>query len=117
MNKCPVCGYDRLEFPPRNYSICACCGTEFGYDDRILTHEQLRNSWIAKGYPWFDEAEVRSNDWNPVQQLLNAGYFGFQQAADKQLPVPVRVQPVSARMFISTEFGAIADNRAFATAA
>ena len=73
MNRCPVCGYDRLEFPPSNYSICACCGTEFGYDDRVLTHDQLRDAWIKRGGPWFDEAEPKPPGWDPFQQLTKAG--------------------------------------------
>jgi hypothetical protein len=73
---CPVCGYDALEFPPRDFSICACCGTEFGYDDRVLTHSDLRAEWIAKGCPWFDIDEPRPVDWNPYEQLVRAGLFG-----------------------------------------
>jgi hypothetical protein len=66
---CPVCGYDRLELPPQNYSICACCGTEFGYDDRLLTHAQLRREWIERGFPWFDADEPRPARWDPMHQL------------------------------------------------
>ena len=33
MFQCPVCGYDQLPGPPANFSICSCCGTEFGNDD------------------------------------------------------------------------------------
>jgi len=57
---CPVCGYNALEFPPRDHSICACCGTEFGYDDRVLTHQQLRDEWVSKGCLWFDCDERRA---------------------------------------------------------
>jgi hypothetical protein len=74
MNICPVCGYNRLEFPPVNYSICACCGTEFGYDDRVLTHAQLTMEWVNKGYPWFDEAENKPVGWNADMQLINGGF-------------------------------------------
>ena len=72
MNLCPVCGYDKLEFPPANFSICACCGTEFGYDDRVLTHYQLREKWILDGCAWFDEVEQQPNGWNPYVQMMNA---------------------------------------------
>lgn len=70
---CPVCGYDALEFPPRDYSICACCGTEFGYDDRILTHEDLRRDWFLGGYQWFDVDAPPPANWDPVAQLRAAG--------------------------------------------
>jgi hypothetical protein len=73
MNKCPVCGYDRLEFPPANFSICACCGTEFGYDDRLLTHYQLRERWIVRGCIWFDEGERKPIGWNAYVQMMSAG--------------------------------------------
>jgi hypothetical protein len=71
---CPVCGFDELEFPPRDYSICACCGTEFGYDDRVLTHEQLRRQWIQRGFHWFDLDQQKPFRWNPITQLLRAGH-------------------------------------------
>jgi len=72
MNICPICGYNRLEFPPENYTICACCGTEFDYDDRVLTHEQLTREWVRRGFPWFDQGEPKPEGWNPYLQLLNA---------------------------------------------
>lgn len=71
---CPVCGYDNLEFPPRDFSICACCGTEFDYDDKILTHQQLRKEWISKGFPWFDKGEPQPENWEPIVQLERAGF-------------------------------------------
>lgn len=72
MNVCPVCGYDRLEFPPGNFSICACCGTEFGYDDRALTHFALRQEWMRAGFPWFDPDEAKPPLWNPYRQMSDA---------------------------------------------
>ena len=81
MYVCPVCGYDRLEFPPTNFSICACCGTEFGYDDRVLTHRQLMRIWIRRGFPWFDHGEERPEDWNPVEQLHRAGLDSWPATA------------------------------------
>jgi hypothetical protein len=69
---CPVCGYDQLEFPPVNFSICGCCGTEFGYDDRVLTHGQLTQRWIANGCPWFDPNEQKPYGWNAWKQIIDA---------------------------------------------
>jgi hypothetical protein len=71
---CPVCGYSgEVDFRPRDYQICACCGTEFGYDDRVLTNDQLRAQWLSKGCPWFDLDEPRPVGWNAYDQLLHAG--------------------------------------------
>lgn len=40
---CPVCAYERMPYPPKNYNICPCCGVEFGYEDFVATHRELRN--------------------------------------------------------------------------
>ena len=72
---CPVCGYDGdLTFRPREYQICACCGTEFGFDDRVLNYAQLRDEWLNKGCPWFDPDELKPVSWNAYGQLLTAGF-------------------------------------------
>ena len=41
-HRCPVCMFDRLPYPPADYHICPCCGTEFGNDDAEFSHDQLR---------------------------------------------------------------------------
>lgn len=69
--RCPVCFYDRLPYPPANYHICPCCGTEFGNDDAVYSHQQLREMWIAGGANWFFGRPPGS--WNPWVQLLKAG--------------------------------------------
>jgi hypothetical protein len=68
---CTVCFYEGLDSPPRNYEICPCCGTEFGSDDEILTHAQLREQWIRRSGPWFFGAPPKL--WNPWLQLMRAG--------------------------------------------
>lgn len=76
---CPVCGYSSdPEFYPRDHDICGCCGTEFGYDDRVLTYGQLRLRWMRGGFPWFDPEEPQPLRWNPYQQLLQAGLIQYQ---------------------------------------
>lgn len=67
---CPVCGYDRLDEPPADYSICSSCGTEFGYDDFALSHEELRKRWIANGAKWWSTYTSPPSGWSPFQQLL-----------------------------------------------
>lgn len=88
---CPVCGYQGLELPPRDYSICASCGTEFGFDDRVISHRALRLAWIRRGCPWFDIGEAHPANWDPFQQLANAGF-----GAD--LMALMRVAETSARV-------------------
>jgi len=71
---CPVCGYDRLRYPPRDNTICPSCGTEFSYDDFLDSHEYLRAQWIAKGARWWSPNQPPPPGWNPVVQLLRSGY-------------------------------------------
>lgn len=68
---CPVCAYPDLPYPPQDYHICPCCGTEFGNDDADLTHEQLREIWIAAGPNWFFGNPPPH--WNPYLQLSAVG--------------------------------------------
>jgi hypothetical protein len=65
--------FRNLPYPPSDYHICPCCGTEFGNDDVEFSHEQLREMWIAAGAHWFFG---RAPDhWNPWIQLFEAGHF------------------------------------------
>jgi len=69
---CPVCGFDQMPDPPQDYTICSCCGTEFGLDDVGESHASLRSKWIAKGAPWFSDELEPPNLWNPFEQLVRA---------------------------------------------
>ena len=60
-----------MPYPPNDYHICPCCGTEFGNDDADLTHEQLRKQWIANGRHWFYGNPPMG--WNPWLQLIEGG--------------------------------------------
>lgn len=66
--RCPICLYARLPYPPKDYHICPCCGTEFGNDDQNFTHEQIREMWIAGGANWFFGRPP--DNWNPWMQLI-----------------------------------------------
>jgi len=70
--RCPVCLYAELPYSPSDYHICPCCGTEFGNDDAILTHDDLRHEWINGGVTWFFGNPPVG--WNPWVQLEEAGY-------------------------------------------
>jgi len=81
VNSCPVCGYQGLRRPPRNFSICPSCGTEFEYDDFGMSREEvdqrrieLRNRWIESGPIWHSKVVPAPPAWNPVAQLLSAGF-------------------------------------------
>lgn len=66
---CPVCGYDSLETPPLDFSICPSCGTEFGNDDFEFSHEELRQRWINDGLQWWSAIDPIPQNWNPFAQL------------------------------------------------
>jgi hypothetical protein len=67
---CPVCYYDKMREAPADFNICECCGTEFGNDDEVYTHADLRADWIARGANWFYGQSPRT--WNPWGQLAEA---------------------------------------------
>lgn len=71
MYLCPVCGYNRLRFPPDNYTICPSCGTKFGYSDITKTHAQLRAEWRAHGARWHSGVTPPPEQWDAYQQLAN----------------------------------------------
>lgn len=80
---CPVCGYDALRRPPKNYSICPCCGTEFGHDDLEASLEILREEWVSRGMKWFSRRTLPPENWSPVTQILNVGDASALAGADK----------------------------------
>lgn len=74
---CPVCGYAGLDEPAydsygcSSFSICSCCGTEFGYDDSVVQHEELRKRWIEAGMKWWSTVLKAPMNWKPNAQLKN----------------------------------------------
>lgn len=72
---CPVCLFSKLPYPPRDYHICPCCGTEFGNDDAEFSYEHLREMWLAGGANWFFGRAPEG--WNPWLQLLEAGLGAY----------------------------------------
>jgi hypothetical protein len=73
MYTCPVCFFEKLEYPPCDYTICECCGTEFENDDSDTSHDDLREAWIKGGGQWFF-GEPPAN-WNPWDQLYKAHVY------------------------------------------
>lgn len=69
---CPVCFFADLPYPPEDYNICPCCGTEFENDDVEHTYDELRLNWIARGAQWF-YGEPHPN-WSAWGQLAARSY-------------------------------------------
>src|SRR5439155_26647356 len=69
--RCPVCLFAGLQYPPRDYHICPCCGTEFGNDDAERTFEELREDWLFRGANWFFGSPPIN--WDPWLQLSLGG--------------------------------------------
>jgi hypothetical protein len=83
---CPVCGYDALEEAPAEYSICPCCGTEFGYHDLTLSWEELRNRWVAAGAHWFSKHTVPPLRWAASAQLARLAVQNVNAGLTVQIP-------------------------------
>jgi hypothetical protein len=77
---CPVCGYQNLPFPPRDYEICPSCGTEFEYHDALRTYAELREQWVREGAHWHSRVVAEPAEWNPWNQLVNAGFSQYLPA-------------------------------------
>ena len=69
---CPVCMFPSLPYPPANYHVCPCCGTEFGNDDADYSHGQLREMWVAGGARWF--FGTPPPNWSASKQLVDGGH-------------------------------------------
>lgn len=87
--RCPVCMYNELPYPPADYHVCPCCGTEFGNDDAEFSHVQLREMWIASGGRWFFGNPPPG--WNWVGQFFKAGLISLQMKGIEQ---DVRIQRI-----------------------
>jgi len=77
---CPVCGFNQMPYPPGDHNVCSCCGTEFGYHDRVRSHQELRMLWVAKGCPWFSNALAPPAGWNADAQMRKAGFADVRPA-------------------------------------
>ena len=79
---CPVCGFAGLTEPPIDvtgsptYSICPCCGVQYGADDQEKTHEELRKIWTQGGAQWWSQNQPPPEGWSADDQLKAAGFGG-----------------------------------------
>jgi len=107
---CPVCGYDDLTQPPKNFSICDCCGTEFESDDFDRSHEELRIDWISNNLPWFSRSVVAPKNWSPYRQLIIADHgtdLIEHPRFDNELDFRSEVNKSFSEVFISKQLKAL----------
>jgi len=78
--RCPVCFFDELPYPPEDYHICPCCGTEFGNDDVEFSYAELRYNWVINGAHWFFNQPPEN--WNAWKQLAVASYAVQTKSAE-----------------------------------
>jgi hypothetical protein len=77
-NTCPVCAYPTLNEPARSksgggsYEICPSCGFQFGVDDddKGITFEQWRKTWLAAGAKWSSKGIAMPKGWDGVKQCV-----------------------------------------------
>lgn len=86
--QCKVCAYSQMPSPPEDYSICPCCGVEYGVDDAFESYRVLRDDWLREGGHWFSQRQPyqRPVNWNAWDQLDLAEY-------DYGIPRPPRFKP------------------------
>ena len=58
------------------YSICPCCGVQYGADDQEKTHEELRKIWVQGGAQWWSQNQPPPEGWSADDQLKAAGFGG-----------------------------------------
>jgi hypothetical protein len=81
-NTCPVCGYG-MGAPPKDYRICPCCGTEFGVSDVNASIAELREAWMKTGPEWWGDLDAKPVNWDPIQQMGDAGIVVKRPAASE----------------------------------
>lgn len=98
MYTCPVCFFDQLHEAPTNYNICDCCGTEFGNDDELKTHAELRQDWIARGARWFfGAAPAHWSAWTQLGRGTARSNF-VVNIVDSKIQVPYLTFPTTASL-------------------
>ncbi len=82
-NSCRVCGLNQGEPPwgdddkSPNYTICDCCGVEFGYGDCTLESTlTYRKKWVDGGCVW-NEEKMKPKNWS-FEDQRNFIPTGFQ---------------------------------------
>ena len=76
---CPVCGFPKLNEPPRSLTggasneICPACGFEHGVDDddKGRSHASAREVWRRGGMQWASQGQPQPKAWKPEAQLAS----------------------------------------------
>ncbi len=85
--------FAELPYPPMDYHICPCCGTEFGNDDAHFSHDQLREMWLAGGARWFFGRALEG--WNPWLQLIEGGYLESLPKIEARIVSPTNINALA----------------------
>lgn len=93
---CPVCGYDALEAPPENHTICPSCGTQFGLDTTFHTIHELRQRWLAMGALWWSEFDIPPAGWDGHRQVRQVERYSGGSVTDDRDRKAARVVPAAA---------------------
>lgn len=96
---CPVCAYDQLNSPPQDYTICPCCGTEFGYHDFTLSYTELRERWLSSGAIWHSRRILPPVGWTAQKQLARAGLLPRPMIFVAGTPVHIQSQNPDADLY------------------
>jgi len=78
-NTCPVCGFPKLNEPPRSLGggasneICPSCGFEHGVDDddKGISYAAARDAWKCGGMKWASKGQPQPKAWKPEAQLAS----------------------------------------------
>lgn len=92
---CPVCGYDGLDLPPDNHTICPSCGTQFGLDTLLHSVDELRLRWLALGARWWSESDVAPPGWDGRRQVQRVAPYSGGGVTDNHEPEVARVVPLA----------------------
>jgi hypothetical protein len=108
---CPVCAFDGLEEPPAYFTICPCCGTEFGYHDFVRGHDELRATWIATGLRWHSTVISAPIRWNGFAQLKTAGFIDYEPVG-ADVPTQIGIVEIgqSSSIVSSPDWGSVRIN-------
>lgn len=69
ISHCPICGFpfaDPISETDlrQSFTICDCCGCEYGYDDTM----DFRQKWLEDGATWFNPV-VKPAAWDVNEQI------------------------------------------------
>ncbi len=103
---CLVCAWPKLKEPPHSpsgggsYEICPACGYQYGVDDddRGITPEQWRRTWVQQGARWSSAGIKAPKGWKYLAGAVGKARKGSTAAAKKTIVLkPLPQKPKSAK--------------------